>query len=108
MRLTTSLNATSALVAVATALATTAGAHAATVGAGGAGSIVVANRGCGTISVIDAAGDDVVRTAPLPHGRAPAEPMYVAADPVSERFFVGDRANDRVVAYDGRSLEPVG
>ena len=108
MRLTTSLNATSALVAVATALATTAGAHAATVGAGGAGSIVVANRGGGTISVIDAAGDDVVRTAPLPHGRAPAEPMYVAADPVSERFFVGDRANDRVVAYDGRSLEPVG
>jgi DNA-binding beta-propeller fold protein YncE len=113
MRLSTSLNATSALVAVAAALATTAGAHAATVGAldagaVGSGSIVVANRGGGTISVIDAASDEVVRTAPLPHAGAPAEPMYVAADPVSERFFVGDRANDRVVAYDGRSLEPVG
>ncbi len=89
-------------------LATTAGAHAAAVGSVGSGSVVVANRGGGTISVIDAASDDVVRTAPLPHAGAPAEPMYVAADPVSQRFFVGDRANDRVVAHESRSLEPVG
>ena len=75
--------------------------------AGPTSAIVVANRGAGTISIIDA-NTLAVTTQALPAGAATPEPMYVVADPSTNRFFVGDRANDRVVAYNASTLNPVG
>jgi DNA-binding beta-propeller fold protein YncE len=42
-----------------------------------------------------------------PADNAP-EPMYAYYTPIRSRFFVGDRANNRVVAYSARTLEAVG
>jgi YVTN family beta-propeller protein len=69
------------------------------------GKIVVADRASGTISVISVKTDEVTATIDLPAGEAPPEPMYVYYTPGMNRVFVGDRANDRVVAYDASSLE---
>ena len=73
-----------------------------------AGKIVVANRNSGTISVIRVQSDEVMATIDLPGGEAMPEPMYVYYTPVMNRVFVGDRANDRVIAYDASSLEVEG
>lgn len=70
-----------------------------------AGKIVVANRGSGTISIIDAQADAVVATIPLPAGDAAPEPMYIVNTPHHNRVWVGDRANDRVVVFDGDTFE---
>ncbi|MEZ4650222.1 MAG: YncE family protein [Candidatus Eisenbacteria bacterium] len=69
---------------------------------------VIANRGSGTISVIDADDYEVIGTYELPAGEGDAtpEPMYVVYN--RNRVFVGDRANDRVVAFDPRSFEVEG
>jgi DNA-binding beta-propeller fold protein YncE len=74
----------------------------------GGGKVVVADRGSGTISVISAKTDAVIGTFPLPMGDNPPEPMYVFYSPIQNRVFVGDRANDRVVAFDARSFEVEG
>ncbi|MDX1530013.1 MAG: YncE family protein [Rhodothermales bacterium] len=66
------------------------------------GRIVVANRAAGTLSVIDTGTNAVVATVPLP-GPAP-EPMYVVYTPAKNRVFVGDRANNHVVAFDARDF----
>ncbi|HMB92818.1 MAG TPA: beta-propeller fold lactonase family protein [Rhodothermales bacterium] len=71
------------------------------------GRIVIANRGSGTISVIDTQTDEVT-TIPLPAGDNMPEPMYVVYTPARHRVFVGDRANDRVVAFDAGTLEVEG
>ncbi|MDX1689003.1 MAG: beta-propeller fold lactonase family protein [Candidatus Promineifilaceae bacterium] len=63
------------------------------------GKVVVANRASGTISVIDTTTDAVVGTYALP-GENPAEPMYVVYNVIADQVFVGDRANDQVVAFD--------
>jgi len=68
------------------------------------GRVVVANRGSGSISVIDAITDELVGTYPLPAGENAPEPMYVVYSPAKYRVFVGDRANDRVVVFDARDL----
>ncbi len=65
-----------------------------------AGGVVVANRGSGTISVIDAATDQLTGTYALPAGENPPEPMYVNYVKPGNHVFVGDRANDRVVVFD--------
>jgi DNA-binding beta-propeller fold protein YncE len=78
------------------------------VGGGGSGKIVVANRGSGTIDVISTATDESIGSYPLPAGDNSPEPMYVYATPNMRRVFVGDRANDRVVAFDSRTFEVVG
>lgn len=70
----------------------------------GGGKVVVADRGSGTISVISAR-DHSVTTFPLPMGDSAPEPMYVFYAPAQQRVFVGDRANDRVVAFDARTFE---
>jgi DNA-binding beta-propeller fold protein YncE len=75
---------------------------------GGKGKIVVANRGSGTISVISTKTDELLGTYALPAGDYPAEPMYVYATPFQRRVFVGDRANDRVVAFDSMTFEVAG
>lgn len=74
------------------------------------GSAVIANRGSGTISVIDGRTATVTGTYDLPMGEGDAmpEPMYVVHVPQRQRVFVGDRANDRVVAFDSRTFEVEG
>ncbi len=73
-------------------------------GRGASGKIVVADRGSSTASVIDVATDTVIETLNLPGGDNPAEPMYVWYSPIGHRFFIGDRANDRVVYYAADTL----
>lgn len=70
------------------------------------GKIVVANRGSGTISVLDALSGELRGTYPLPQGQGdnPPEPMYVVYTRTGDQVFVGDRANDRVVVFDGDSF----
>jgi DNA-binding beta-propeller fold protein YncE len=72
-----------------------------------AGKIVVADRASSTATVIDIATDTVAATLDFPAADNPAEPMYVWYSPAGHRFFIGDRANDRVVAFDANTLEPV-
>ena len=67
------------------------------------GKIVVANRGEGSISVIDTKLDETVEY-PLPAGENPSEPMYVVDVSAKNRVFVGDRANDRVVVFNARNF----
>jgi DNA-binding beta-propeller fold protein YncE len=69
---------------------------------------VVADRASGTISVISTRTDQLIGTYDLPAGDNPPEPMYVYAPPFGRRFFVGDRANDRVVAFDSRTFDVIG
>jgi YVTN family beta-propeller protein len=66
------------------------------------GKIVVANRGGGTISVIDTETDQVLKTEFLPGPMA--EPMYVVYSKFGERVFVGDRANNQVVVFDANDF----
>lgn len=67
---------------------------------GHAGEMVIADRASGTISVIDVSKDEVMGTHALPEGDNPAEPMYVVYDFRTHTVFVGDRGNNRVVAFD--------
>jgi YVTN family beta-propeller protein len=71
------------------------------------GNIVVANRASGTLSVIDVT-TDAAQTVSLPGGSNPAEPMYVVFDARSNTVFVGDRANNRVIALDASSFSVKG
>jgi DNA-binding beta-propeller fold protein YncE len=72
------------------------------------GKVVIANRGSGSISVIRVSTDEVMATLPLPPGDAASEPMYVYYDIATDRVFVGDRGNDRVVAFDADTFEVEG
>jgi len=72
------------------------------------GKIVVADRASGTISVVSARTGVLLATVDLPPGDNAPEPMYVVPYPAKNRVFVGDRANDRVVAFDSRTFEVVG
>jgi YVTN family beta-propeller protein len=65
----------------------------------GSGNIVIANRGSGSISVIDAKTDEVTGTYSLPSGPNTPEPMYVVFVRPGQRVVVGDRANDQVVVF---------
>jgi DNA-binding beta-propeller fold protein YncE len=71
------------------------------------GKIVVANRGSGTISIIDAQSAEWIADVPLPPGDRFPEPMYVVNTPYRNRVWVGDRANNRVVVFDGRTFDVV-
>ncbi len=64
------------------------------------GQIVIANRASGTISVIDANTDAVSGTYDLPEGDNTNEPMYVVWSAAKDLVYVGDRGNDRVVAFN--------
>lgn len=67
-------------------------------------TVVVANRGSGTISVIDAHTGQLIDNYALPADPNPPEPMYVVYNPQGDRVFVGDRANDQVVVFDARTF----
>ena len=64
------------------------------------GKIVIANRGSGTISVLEARSGDLIGTYDLPADPNPAEPMYVVYVRRTNGVVVGDRANDQVVEFD--------
>jgi DNA-binding beta-propeller fold protein YncE len=68
--------------------------------------MVVANRGAASISVIDVSSNDVV-TIPMPAGANTPEPMYFWYNRTNDLLFVGDRANDRVVAFNPRTYAVV-
>lgn len=78
--------------------------------AGQRGAIVVANRGSGSISVIDGKSGQLRGTFMLPYGEGEnmPEPMYVNGIARMNRVFVGDRANNRVAVFDARTWEVVG
>ncbi len=86
------------------------GAALAGAGKSGQGKIVVANRGSGNISVIDAASGTLLMNVPLPQalGEDPPEPMYVVYTRPGDQVFVGDRANNRVVAFDADDFSVLG
>jgi DNA-binding beta-propeller fold protein YncE len=66
----------------------------------------VANRGAASISVVDVA-SSAVTTHPMPPAINAAEPMYVVYSPANHLVFVGDRMNDRVVAFDANNYSVV-
>ena len=74
------------------------------------GMIVVANRGSGDISVIDSHEATLSNTFDLPQaeGENFPEPMYVVHVGRYNQVFVGDRANNRVVAFAADTFEMVG
>lgn len=72
------------------------------------GKVVVADRGSETVTVISTRTDTVIDTLDLPPADNAAEPMYIYYTPIKHRFFVGDRANNRVVAFNAHTLQPVG
>ncbi len=59
--------------------------------------VVVANRGSSNISVVDAATNTVIGTYAMPDN---GMPMYAVHIPQAKRVFVGDRTNNRVVAFN--------
>ena len=69
--------------------------------------VVVTNRGAASISVINAATHSVTHY-PLPSGSAVPEPMYPAFIPGSQRLYVGDRGNNRVVMFDAPDYSVLG
>ncbi len=71
------------------------------------GRIVVTNRSSGSISVISTSTDAVTGTYDLPQGDLTPEPMYIAWIRSTNRVFVGDRANDRVVVFNGTDFSVV-
>ncbi|GAB5355935.1 hypothetical protein AAMO2058_000247500 [Amorphochlora amoebiformis] len=62
-----------------------------------------------SVSVIDVASDEIIENIflPKPNGGSLPEPMYVNYNEALDAFWVGDRANNRVVAYDASSLSLV-
>ena len=62
--------------------------------------VVVANRGSGSISIIDVQTNQLLDTIPLPAAANTPQPMYVVYSKAGNYVFVGDRANDRVVVFD--------
>ena len=54
--------------------------------------VVVANRGDGSISFIDAISDNVLETLPI----AGSQPMYVVYVQARDRIYVGDRAQNKI------------
>lgn len=74
------------------------------------GRAIIANRGSGTISVIDAKSLTVSGTYDLPAemGEPTPEPMYVVHVSAMKQVFVGDRANNRIAVFDARNFEVVG
>jgi YVTN family beta-propeller protein len=72
------------------------------------GSIVVANRASGSISVIDVRHDVVSGTYTLPAAGTTPEPMYVVFVNQTGQVIVGDRANNRLVVYNSRSFDVEG
>ncbi|MCO5189677.1 MAG: beta-propeller fold lactonase family protein [Anaerolineae bacterium] len=74
---------------------------------GSKGKVVIANRGSGSISVIDATTNELIGTFGLPADGNSPEPMYVTYSKRGDHVFVGDRANDYVVVFDADDFSVV-
>lgn len=69
--------------------------------------IVIANRGDGTLSIIDEATQTVIDTVPLPAADSPSTPGYVTWSATRDRIYVGDDANRRIVVLSGQDFSHV-
>ncbi len=67
--------------------------------------VVVANRSSRSISVLDATDNSVLGTYLMPDN---GMPMYAVHIPQAKAVFVGDRENNRVVAFDEDDFSVVG
>ena len=67
--------------------------------------VLVTNRTSRDISVINARNNNVIRTIPMPDN---GEPMYVVHVKQAHRVLVGDRANNRIVAFNERTYNVEG
>lgn len=67
--------------------------------------VVIANRASNSITVIDAKNNTVLNTYPMPNN---GEPMYVVHIKPAHAVFVGDRANNLVVAFDDEDFSVKG
>lgn len=72
------------------------------------GKIVTADRASGNLSVINSMNDELMKTIELPTAANPNQPMYVVYDHRGKTVFVGDRGNDRVVAFDSHDFSVKG
>jgi DNA-binding beta-propeller fold protein YncE len=68
------------------------------------GKMVIANRGSGTISVLDAENGALIGDFDLPTDPNPPEPMYVVYVNRTNSVLVGDRANSQVVEFDANDF----
>ena len=66
--------------------------------------VVVANRGAGSISFINAETNKIISTLSI----TGSEPMYVVYVPVKDRIYVGDRANDKIHIINPETKQVVG
>lgn len=64
---------------------------------GGGSRVIVCNRAGSSVSVIDANTNSLMSTFSMPDG---GEPMYVVHIPQAGEYWVGDRLNNRVLAFD--------
>lgn len=69
------------------------------------GKIAIANRASASISIIDVKSDKVINTLTLPAADNHSEPMYIVYK--SNRLYVGDRANNRIVVFDSYSYKHI-
>jgi len=72
------------------------------------GFIAVANRDAGSVSIIDVARDYVIETITLPLAENSNEPMYVVYTPHNDLLLIGDRGNNRVLAYSAHNYDYIG
>jgi DNA-binding beta-propeller fold protein YncE len=72
------------------------------------GTVVVGNRGDGTLSILDANLGEVLETIKIPWSTVTmSQPVPVDVETVNGIIYVSDSANDRVVAFDGVSYEVI-
>jgi YVTN family beta-propeller protein len=72
------------------------------------GTVVVANEGDGTLSILDANLGELLETVEIPWNTfTMLQPVPVDVESVNGIIYVSDSANDRVVAFDGVSYEVV-
>lgn len=69
--------------------------------------IIVANRGDGTISIINPDSLAVLDTVDLPADTNPPVPGYAAYSETRDRLYVGDEANQRVVVFSGTTFSHI-
>ncbi|VEP13540.1 Type I secretion target GGXGXDXXX repeat protein domain protein [Hyella patelloides LEGE 07179] len=74
------------------------------------GSVVIANRNSGSISILNEDTGELIRTVDLPssEGESTPEPMYVYNLISTNEIIVDDRANNRVVFFDSETFEVTG
>lgn len=74
------------------------------------GTIVVANRGTGNISILDEVTGELIRNVDLPAGQGEnqPDPLYVYNLTSTDEIVVDDRANNRVVFFDSETFEVTG